>query len=537
MEFLHRALLLAGVADNLINFLADMSSSLLFAYPQIGVIPNAGLLGLFAYTFATVFPIFVFAFVGTYLRRTYPDGFTFTEFVRRRFGWPVGCLLSLIFVAFMLCFMITELNTYGSVVNLLGGVNPTVAAVVVAVITFLYTAYGGFRASLYTDNVNAAVIIIFVIIAAGAIGGEVTITKERIDQSGILTPNALGGQLWYILTVAIVFSQMFNQGFWQRAFAAKSEKTLWYSVSIAAFPLFAVVFFIGLCGPIAQWAGLFNGVTAEDDGSLTFFYIIQTLPTWVSGIVIVLSGLLTSSAYDTYQSAQITTIYNDVFLGRINIWWCRLALFGINVPAVVLAVKNIDILQVFLIADLGAAAVLPAALLGLVPRFHFLNGLDAFVGACGGYFTTFLFGLAYYQGDVRSAANLLGLSNGLYIGGTDYSVLGAFFAAPLGCIGWTFACAGARIGTMWLICRIRGQEFHLPKREWAASEFVLPEDRPRGFNGIHGSGNPEDGKKLEEMEGTDSVGRSSEVEALDNANRWQTFKVKAARAAVPWRHP
>ena len=122
-----------------------MSSSLLFAYPQIGVIPNAGLLGLFAYKFATVAPIFAFAFLGTYIRRTCPDGFTFTEYVRRRFGWPVGCLLSLIFVAFMLCFMITELNTYGSVVSLLGGVNATVAAVVVAVITSLYTAYGGFR--------------------------------------------------------------------------------------------------------------------------------------------------------------------------------------------------------------------------------------------------------------------------------------------------------------------------------------------------------------------------------------------------------
>ena len=131
-----------------------MSSSLLFAYPQIGVIPDAGLLGLFAYTFATVAPIFVFAFVGVYLRKTYPDGFTFTEYVRRRFGWPIGCLLSLIFVAFMLCFMITELNTYGSVVNLLGGVNPTVAAVVVAIITFLYTAYGGFRGELQSEVVK-----------------------------------------------------------------------------------------------------------------------------------------------------------------------------------------------------------------------------------------------------------------------------------------------------------------------------------------------------------------------------------------------
>lgn len=523
----------AGYTDHFLILSSDMSSSLLFAYPQIGVVPGAGLLGLFAYTFATVLPIYVFAFLGVYMRKRCPDGFTFTEFVRRRFGWPIGCLLSLIFVAFMLCFMITELNTYGSVVSLLGGVDPTVAAVVIAIITFLYTAYGGFRASLYTDNVNAAVIILLCIIAAGAIGGEVTITKERIDQSGILKPQALGGQLWYILTVAIVFSQMFNQGFWQRAFAAKTNKSLWWSVVIAGPPLLAIVFFVGLCGPIAEWAGIFNGITPEDDGSDTFFQIIATLPTWVSGIVIVLSGLLSSSAYDTFQSAQITTIYNDVFLGRINIWWCRIALLCINVPAVILAVKNIDILQVFLVADLGAAAVLPAALLGLVPMFNFLNGFDAFIGSCGGYFTTFIFGLIYYHGDVHAAGNLLGLSNGIYIGGSDYSVLGAFFAAPLGCVGWTFAAAGARIGSKWLFCRIRGEEFKMDIRQWNIGEISVPEDRPTGFDGIHGSGNPEDGKKLDESE----LASDESINLPPDASRWQIIKAKAIDAAVPWRHP
>jgi Na+/proline symporter len=527
----------------LLSIPTDMSSSLLFAYPQIGVVPGAGLLGLFAYTFATVLPIFVFAFLGVYLRKRCPDGFTFTEFVRRRFGWPVGCLLSLIFVAFMLCFMITELNTYGSVVSLLGGVDPTIAAVVIALITFLYTAYGGFRASLYTDNVNAAVIIIFVIIAAGAIGGEVTITKERIDASGILTPTALGGQLWYILTIAIVFSQMFNQGFWQRAFAAKNNRALWGSVCIASVPLFAIVFFIGLCGPIAQWSGLFDGVTATDDGSSTFFYLLATLPTWVSGFIIVLAGLLSSSAYDTFQSAQITTIYNDVFLGRINIWWCRIALLCLNIPAVVLAVKNIDILQVFLIADLGAAAVLPAALLGLVPQFHFLNGLDVFIGSCGGFFTIFLFGLVYYHGDVHAAGDLLGLSQGLYISGSDYSVFGAFVAGPLGAIGWSFATCGARVGCTWLYCRIRGIPFVLQSQEWDIGEIaaIAPEEpRPTGFDGIHGSGNPGDDKKLEESDYASN-------EEAPGASRWQTFKAGlptwrgfkagAIEAAVPWRNP
>jgi Na+/proline symporter len=103
-----------------------------------------------------------------------------------------------------------------------------------------------------------------------------------------------------------------STGFWQRTFASKNNKTLYLSVGLATLPLFAICFLVGMTGPLAQWAGLFDGVTAEDDGSSNFFYIIATLPNWVQGLVLVLAGALTSSAYDTLQSAQISTIQNDV---------------------------------------------------------------------------------------------------------------------------------------------------------------------------------------------------------------------------------
>lgn len=473
-----------------------MSSSLFFGYPQLAVIPDAGILGLSAYCFSTVAPLWAFAYLGPLIRRTCPDGFTLSEYIRRRFGWPVGVLSAVIFVGFMFCFMLVELNTYGSTVSLLGGVNPTIAALIVALSTTIYTAYGGFKASLYTDNVNAIVIMIFIVIASVAVGVNLDIDHSRVESSGLLKAHRLGGELWYILTAALVFSQMFNQGFWQRAFASKTDKTLYLSVAFATVPLFAICFLVGMAGPLAQWAGLFDGVTAEDDGSLNFFYIIATLPNWVTGIVIVLAGCLTSSAYDTFQSAQISTIQNDVFLGRLNIWWCRVLLFLLNVPSVVLAVKNIDILEVFLVADLAAIACIPAFLLGLIPQLYFLNGFDAFTGAVGGFFTVFVFGTIFY-GSASEGIKLLGLPNGLYL--DDFSVLGAFFAAPLGSIGFTFAAFAVRAGVMWVWCKQRGTQYKVFEyREFDTRNFVLPEDRPVDIaeHGIHASGNPNDGKKL-----------------------------------------
>ncbi|CAO1626544.1 unnamed protein product [Parajaminaea phylloscopi] len=498
-----------------------MSSSLLFGYPQLAVIPDAGVLGLTGYCFGTVAPLWLFAWLGPRIRTMCPDGFTLAEFFRRRYGWPVGVLMAATFVGFMFCFMLVELNTYGSVVSTLGNVNPTVAALIVAITTTIYTTYGGFKASLWTDNVNAIIILLEIIIAAVAVGVNIKVDPARVESSGLTHPKKLGGELWYILTVALLAGQCLNQGFWQRAFASKNDKTLYWSVGLATLPLFAICFLVGMTGPLAWWAGLFDGPTAEDDGSLNFFYILATLPNWVQGFILVLASALTSSAYDTFQSAQISTIYNDVLLGRVNIWICRLVLVAINVPSVILAVKNVNILEVFLIADIAAAAILPGAFLGLVKRFNFLNGIDVVVGAAGGFFTVFVFGAIFYR-DAYQGLRLIVLPNGLFPV-YDYSVLGAFFAAPLGSVGWTFAGFGLRYVGTWLYCRFLGGDwtFHDPllPREFDTSKFVTDEDRPVSKSKwaafLQGSGNPEDGHRLDDHSKTADGDAGSDTPKLE----------------------
>ena len=165
--------------------------------------------------------------------------------------------------------------------------------------------------------------------------------------------------------------------------------------------------------------------------------------------------------------------------------------------------SSIDILEVFLIPDLGAAAILPPVLLGLIPQLWFLNGFDAFVGACGGWLTTFIFGTIFY-GNATEGGQLVILPNGLSI--DDYSVLGAFFAAPLGSLGFTFVGLAARAAVMWIFCRVTGREYTVfHKREYNTKEFALPEDRPAGFAGLHGSGNPKDGHKFADESDSDRI--------------------------------
>ncbi|WFD08251.1 hypothetical protein MVES1_003623 [Malassezia vespertilionis] len=492
-----------------------MSSSLLQSYPELALMPQAGILGLFAYTFASVVPLWMFAIFGPLIRRLCPDGFTLSEYMRRRYGWPIGVLSALIFIGFMFCFMIVELNTYGVICTTIApNVNRIIPPLIVAITTTIYTAYGGFKASLWTDNFNAIAVIIFIIIGGAMFGTQLDLDKTKVHekpdnnadplQLGILTPQKLGGELWYILPVSIIFSQMFNQGFWQRAFASKSNKGLWASVLLASLPLFAIIFLVGMAGPLSYWAHQWppseQGYPLisdgdEEDGSNALFYALLTMPKWVHGIVLVLAGVLSSSAYDTFQSAQISVIQNDLFLGRVNIWWCRIFLLLLNVPCVALASISIDIFKVFLVADLASVAVIPPAFLGLSWRLYMLNGFDVFVGGCGGFLTVFIFGTIFYHNAI-DGGKLIGLPNDLYA--DDYSVLGAFFAAPLGALGFALASCIVRILCTYLFCRATGRAFTaLEYREYDLRHCVLPQDRPAGLHGIHGSGNPDDGRRLD----------------------------------------
>ncbi|WFD33089.1 hypothetical protein MSPP1_004146 [Malassezia sp. CBS 17886] len=476
---------------------SDMSSSLLQSYPQLALIPNAGILGLAAYSFATIAPVWAFGFCGPLIRRLYPDGFTLSEYIRRRYGWPIGVFSALVFIGFMFCFMIVELNTYGSIVNTIAGVNKIVAPLIIAITTTIYTAYGGFKASLWTDNFNAVAVVVFIIIGVVTFATKLEIQSGAVDASGLLRAQKLGGELWYILPVSIAFSQMFNQGFWQRAFASKNNTQLYASVLLASLPLFAIVFIVGMAGPLALWTGVQPPISDDDDGSDALFKALVVMPNWVQAIVLVLAGVLSSSAYDTFQSAQISVIESDLFLGRVNIWWCRIVLLLLNVPCVALAAIEIDILEVFVVADLAGMAVIPCVLLGLIPALYFYNGFDVVVGGCGGFFTVFIFGTIYFRDPIKGGS-LIGLPEGLYV--DDYSVLGAFFAAPLGGIGFALASCAVRLSLGWLYCRYTGRPYTMMDRPKSdPADWVLPEDRPASFFGVKGSGNPADGHKLDEV--------------------------------------
>ena len=202
-----------------------------------------------------------------------------------------------------------------------------------------------------------------VILAVITVGVETHIDKSLVESSGLLKSSLLGWQLIYILPVAVLTNDFFISGFWMRTFASKTDKDLVIGTSIATVAVTFILGLVGAAGLLAAWTGAWPG-NPPQDGDIAFFLLLEQLPSWVVGIVLVMVVSLSTAAFDSFQSAMVSTGSNDLFRNKLNLWWIRSAVILIIFPVVVVALKSPDILQVYLISDLVSASSIPVLVIG-----------------------------------------------------------------------------------------------------------------------------------------------------------------------------
>jgi hypothetical protein len=297
-------------------------------------------------------------------------------------------------------------------------------------------------------------VILLVLVGTITIGTQARIEPSRIADSGLTQPNLLGWQLLYIMPVAILTNDFFLSNFWLRTFASKTDRDLWLGVGAASACVLVVLVLVGVAGLVAVWAA---PDPADVDGAVAFFVLLEQLPSWVVGIVLVMAVTLSTAAFDSLQSAMVSTASNDLFRNRLSIWFIRGAVVLVMVPVVVLALKAPSVLQVLLISDLVSAAVIPVLVIGLSDRLAWWwRGFDVVVGGLGGILSIWIFGTVYY-GDARAGGELLLLQQGFFA--DDWGAFGAFVAAPVGgLIFGAIACA-SRLAVLWILAKKRGMRF------------------------------------------------------------------------------
>lgn len=252
-----------------------------------------------------------------------------------------------------------------------------------------------------------------------SVGVETKIDRSLVESSGLLNSSLLGWQLIYILPVAILTNDFFLSGFWMRTFASKTDKDLVTGTSVATVVVLIILTLVGVTGLLAAWSGAWD--SNPKTGSIAFFLLLAKLPAWVVGFVLVMTVSLSTAAFDSLQSAMVSTASNDIFRNKLNFWYIRAGVVLIIIPVVVVALKSPSVLQIFLISDLVSASSIPVLVIGLNSRCYWWRGFEVVVGGLGGLLTVFIFGTIYF-GNARDGSKLLILENGLY--SDDWSAFG-----------------------------------------------------------------------------------------------------------------
>jgi solute:Na+ symporter, SSS family len=390
-------------------FASALGAWILFAPAEVGTF--AGLLGIAGYALGQAAAIAIFALVGPAVRARVPSGTTLLEFVRLRFGALPHGYVAAVSVLYMFVFLTAELTAIGGVLALLSGAEPLVAIVAVAAATAAYTAYGGLPASLATDRLQAWLVLAAGVVVVLAVAGDAQEPLTRVRAAEEAASLLVGAETFAVLVIAIVAANLFHQGFWQRTWAARDERTLARGALGGALLIVPVVLLAGLAGMLAA------GGDAVEVPSLALFGLLGGLGAPLLALVVVLALGLVASSVDTLQNA-LTGLVSTGSGGRLGLRGARLLTVALTVPAAAIALEGVSVLRLFLVADLLAATIAFPVFLGLA---RWITAPAALAGAGAGLLGVVLFGWAD-TGSAVEGLRLLTLPEG--------PSLGAFLAAP-----------------------------------------------------------------------------------------------------------
>ena len=335
----------------------------------------AGIVAIIGYGIGQAAPLAAFVFVGPRMRALMPEGHSLTEYVWHRYGRVMYALVLGVIVFYMFVFLAAELTGIAKAFNLLAGTDLGLTALIVGLLTVAYTAYGGLRASIFTDGIQFVLVLPLLILAfiaamvvLGGFGNAFDpVSRERPELLSLT--HGPGIEFGVTLIIAILAANMFHQGFWQRVYTCRDAATLRRGFAAAGAVVIPVIVLAGVLG---IWA---VGKGVVEDPSVAVFSLVQAvMPTWAVVAVLVLGLVLVMSSMDTLLNGIASAVTSDLARVRNRMNGASLLRYsrGLTVvlvlPAVFIASQGYSVLYMFLIADMVCAAVVFPVFWGLYSK-------------------------------------------------------------------------------------------------------------------------------------------------------------------------
>ena len=411
---------------------------ILLSAPEAGA--SFGIAAVVGYAIGEALPMLAYAKIGPRVRAVIPDGHSLTEYAHARYGASMYAFVLAVSGLYMFVFLAAELTGISRALAMVADVPQWQTAVLVGGFVLLYTGYGGLRASIFTDTLQAIIVMpLLVIAAAGAVfalGGPGAVYDGIVaTDPTLLDPGFWPGlQFGLALSFAILGAELINQTWWQRIYAGSDSETVERGFLRASLANGLIVLVAAFFGVIA--AGHANVVTASEgyNADLSFFLLLnEAFPEWLVLAVVLLALLLVMSSVDTLFNALSSLVTADLPRliddpdDRTLALGARAFTVVIAVAAIYVSLRARSVIRLFFLADLLGAAVAFPLLYGLYSRR--LTGAGALLSSLAGL----AFGLAYFP-DLReyiTAIPIVGghlpAPDGLYL----TSFAGAFILSTL----------------------------------------------------------------------------------------------------------
>tara|TARA_B100000749_G_scaffold280899_1_gene281162 strand:+ start:259470 stop:261020 length:1551 start_codon:yes stop_codon:yes gene_type:complete len=255
--------------------------------------------------------VFVPFYVGSAIR-------TMPEFLERRYGKGAKFYLSIItIVANVLVRISVALFAAGLVIEKIFSVNMWVGIVLLSIVTLVYTAYGGLKAVVYTDSLQAVILLVGTMIlsytALSQVGGwEVLTSQVSAMDLDMVRPMDDPEMPWLGLVLGVpvlgIWYWCTDQVIVQRVLGAKSIHDARMGCLFASvLKILPVFFFVlpGLCGRI---------LFPEADAADIFPTLVQNL------LPVGLKGLLAAALIAALMSSIDSTLNSTGTLVSLDIY-------------------------------------------------------------------------------------------------------------------------------------------------------------------------------------------------------------------------
>jgi Na+/proline symporter len=392
----------AGVGTLTATLIASsMGAWILFSPAEAGA-AFGGISAAAGYGVGSALALVAFAALGPRIRALIPAGHSLTEYALARYNRAMYAYVLCVSVLYMFVFLAAEMTGITGALALVAGVPAWQTASLIGLFVLAYTAYGGLEASIFTDTIQTLLILPLLAIGfAGALlalGGTSEIYRATTASSPeLLDPAFLPGvEFGAYVVIAVLGAEMLNQAWWQRIYAAENAGTLRRSFLVSALAVLPMIVLAGLFGVAAAGLGLVT-TGANYNADIAFFLVLEeAFPEWVVLAVVLLAVLLVMSTADTLfnaiasvVTADLPRVLDDPSRGTLTAA-ARVLTAVVAIAAAWVGAQGYSVLELFLTADLLAAATFAPLLAGL-----YTERLTGF-GALGSSLAGLVAGLVFF---------------------------------------------------------------------------------------------------------------------------------------------